>query len=118
MRFSISMLVALSALAVAGCPPTPRPPPPVDGGDSSAPPAPDASPALDASPAPPAPDGGAVGSACANLRALGCKEGTDPNCESVFAKAVAERVTTIDTKCLSTAKDKAAARKCGFVICQ
>ena len=56
--------------------------------------------------------------ACANLAAIGCADGTAPNCAALLGQMVAGRMSrTLDVQCLATATTKAAAEKCG-ALCQ
>ena len=96
---STIVLLAL-ALALCACPPSPAPPTP-DSGDGAA---------LDA----PAPDASDLcSSACANLAALGCKEGADPKCLAVCEQNQASHLTVMPLACWSAASSKAIARACG-----
>jgi len=54
---------------------------------------------------------------CTNLAQLGCKEGTSATCAVVCQHAMDASLTKVPTVCLTAAKTKAAARACGFVLC-
>lgn len=100
-RFAI---VAMAALVVQGCPPSPTPP------------TPDAS---DAAPPPPPQDASTPSAtACANLAAVGCAEGKVSNCAATLDHVVATKLTTVDVPCLASRKTKAELRACGFVECK
>lgn len=56
--------------------------------------------------------------ACANLAAIGCADGTAPNCAALLGQMVDGRMSrTLDVQCLATATTKAAAEQCG-ALCQ
>ena len=62
--------------------------------------------------------GSPYSAACANLAALGCADGTAPNCASVLQQMVDGRMSrTLNLSCLATATTKAAAEQCG-ALCQ
>jgi hypothetical protein len=96
-----SLLVA-ALLAVPGCPPSPLQ---NDAGT-------DASPDdLDAA-------SSACARACKNLAALGCSEGTTPNCVATCQHTQSAKLVDLHPVCLADAKSKAAARGCGSVTCE
>ncbi|MGO9663645.1 MAG: hypothetical protein ACLP66_10085 [Polyangia bacterium] len=56
--------------------------------------------------------------ACANLAAIGCADGTAPNCAALLGQMVDGRMSrTLNLSCLATATTKAAAEQCG-ALCQ
>ena len=62
--------------------------------------------------------GSPYAAACANLAAIGCADGTAPNCPAILGQMVASRMSrTLDVPCLTTATTKAAAEACG-ALCQ
>lgn len=99
MRLVVAAFAVAAASLAAECPPKPAP----VGLDASRPPG-------DASTA-------AV-SACANLAALGCIEGTAGNCAATIDHVAATRLTRIDVACIASASSKAAVRACGGVACE
>jgi hypothetical protein len=104
----IASLVALAAVALVACIPSPQPPTP-DADASPPPDTPDAAPELDAHRKSP------CDLACANLVTLGCPEGKS-TCAATCEKANGT-VTDLHTSCLVNARTKADARKCGSVSC-
>lgn len=72
------------------------------------------------SPSPPIPDASDAAAsncavACANLAALGCREGIDANCAATCQRSKA--LTDIKPDCLAAAITKESARACGSVTC-
>jgi hypothetical protein len=62
--------------------------------------------------------GSPYAAACSNLAAIGCADGTAPNCPAILSQMVAGRMSrTLDVACLTTATTKEAAEKCG-ALCQ
>lgn len=70
-------------------------------------------PACPPSPTPPNPDGGSCENACTSLAAAGCPEGTDSKCVPTCQHVEAAHLTDLHLSCLSSAKTKDDARKCG-----
>ena len=66
------------------------------------------------SPVPPS----AYQAACDNLAQIGCPLGSNPACAGTLETMAEERLTNISIPCLTTAKDSAAAVRCGGVSCQ
>jgi hypothetical protein len=62
--------------------------------------------------------GSPYAAACANLAAIGCADGTAPNCQTMLQTMVSERMSrTLDIGKLTTAKSKAEAQQYG-ALCQ
>jgi hypothetical protein len=99
----------IAAIALVACPPSPVPP---DGGVDAGPPSPeiDAAPPVEAGTSP-------CALACANLAAIGCKEGLAPSCTTACEHAQEARITDLHPACLAAAKTKASARACRSVAC-
>jgi hypothetical protein len=111
MRLQMLVLLLPLLLLAPACPPPPAPLPPFDGGDGGIV-------IVDAS----VPDTGSDASmsvcqaACANLRALGCREGDAGNCVATCEHANGV-LTDLHPKCLAGARTKAQARDCRSVDC-
>ena len=56
--------------------------------------------------------------ACANLAAIGCADGTAPNCAAILGQMVSGRMTTVNLPCLTAAKDIPSAVACGAALCK
>jgi hypothetical protein len=65
----------------------------------------------------PPPGGDSYDALCANLKTLGCPEGTAANCAERARKADQSGITYVPMTCLTSASSKIAVRACGFVEC-
>lgn len=108
----VPLLALLPLLVAAQCNPSPQPPAPpapvIDAGPAPVP-APTPTVAMEAGP-PPTPST-PVALACANLRALGCQEGSN-GCETQLQHMVDKTITMVNLSCITLAKSKDAARAC------
>jgi hypothetical protein len=128
-RLVIALMMLVLFLVACPQPVTPGPDASDSGGqptaDASMPQLEDSAVAIvDATPPPPPVDAG-LGSvacleACANLRRLGCPEGSEDagaGCSSICNHTVATNAFTLNPICIASAKDVAGVRACGTVKC-
>ena len=55
---------------------------------------------------------------CQHLAAIGCSDGTYPECAQVLETMVADRLTNTSIACLQAAGDATQAKACGGVGCK
>ena len=97
-RGAVARWLAIVALALAACSPSPAPVHPDASPDGSAP--------ICAA-------GDPEGCACANLARLGCAEGQHPACAASMRRSPALLGVEFDTACLARARSKVEVRDCG-----
>jgi len=66
----------------------------------------------------PVPFAGDYSLVCGHLAELGCPEGAAPECAVAFGRIQDGRLGDLQPGCIMGAKDKAAARACGSVLCE